>query len=137
MSQRIKKEIVHLCHCLLYFTALHLCPAVRRRAAACGGAAIDNNSLEIKGLQAERAPRGPFAIFGMVLGSMPVQGSTEAFTFEFHDEVLEFGMKPKDDAVKLSRPGRDAEKSRKTGFDLIRLTFNLARGNLEQAILAI
>ncbi len=110
---------------------------MRRNAAACGDAAVNDNSLELNGLQAERAPRGPFAIFGMVLGSLPVQGSNEAFTFEFLDEVLEFGMKPKDDAVGLSRPGRDAEKSRKTGFDLIRLTFNLARGNLEQAVQSI
>lgn len=120
----------------MYFTALRLCPAVRRRAAVCGASA-DGNAAELKGLAAEKAQRGPFAIFNMVLGSLPVQGSNEAFTFEFHDEVIEFGMKPKDDAAGISRPGRDAEKSRKTGFDLIRLTFNLARGNLEQAILAI
>ncbi len=136
MSQRIKKEIVRLCHCLLYFAALRLCPAMRRKAAICAGSHFESGSDD-KGPQADRAPLNPFAIFGKVLGSLPVQGSSEFFVFEFHEEVPEFGAKHKDEAEKPSRPVMDASTPRKTGFDLIRLTFNLARGNLEQTIHAI
>lgn len=131
MSQSIRIAIVRLCKCVIYAIAVRLCPAVRKRAS--NGADVELVA------RAESAPSfeagGTASIFGKFISSIPVvagpNNSAEAFVFDFQDHLIERGTKQvSEDAEPLVDYVRSG-KPLKTGFDLIRLTLNLARGNLE------
>lgn len=146
MSQRVKRDIRRLCQSLLYMTALHLCPAFRRKAQVKGYNAVleQYRSLQNEGREVLKEPVTEktivraWSLFSKVLGSLPgkpVQpvGGMEVVVYKLRERLLEFRNKFRTEK-KPDAPlhDRTAEKSRKTGFDLLRVTLNLARGDLEQ-----
>ncbi|MBI5642288.1 MAG: hypothetical protein HY954_02310 [Deltaproteobacteria bacterium] len=143
MSQTIRKEIARFCRCLLYMTAVYFCPAVRKRVRSGEGDVNLFKDVQAESLQVNRAGEeahsSPLAIFGKVIESLPINVErmhagcgTDAFDFEFQDHILEYDVKPRTDKP-VHAYHNSKEWQQKTGLDLIRLTLNLARGNLEGA----
>lgn len=142
MSQRIKRKIKHLCQSLLYMTAVRLCPAVRKRVKV-EGAGAQGLALQVRsGIESvpgEKKVVTAFSAFGKVLcslsfvsNSVHCSDSGATVVFKFREQVIEFGTKTADGAPSVKRPGRKAERSQRTGFDLLRFTQILARGDLEE-----
>ncbi|HXI09912.1 MAG TPA: hypothetical protein VNK06_03825 [Thermodesulfobacteriota bacterium] len=147
MSQRVKRDIRRLCQSLLYMTALHLCPAFRKKAQreGCDAVMARYRSLQEEGREVLKEPVTEktivqaWSLFSRVLGSLPAQpvqpvGGMEVVVSKFQVRLLEFGNKCRYRTEKPDAPlhDRTVERSRKTGFDLLRVTQNLARGDLEQ-----
>ena len=147
MSQRVKRDIRRLCQSLLYMTALHLCPAFRKKAQreGCDAVIARYRSLQEEGREVLKEPVTEktivqvWSLFSRVLGSLPAQpvqpvGGMEVVVLKFQARLLEFGNKCRYRTEKPDAPlhDRTVERSRKTGFDLLRVTQNLARGDLEQ-----
>lgn len=148
VSQRIKREINRLYQCLLYMTALRLCPVVRKRAQTDGlryGGLMPDEQVEGRVItEKERTALNTLTIFGHVFGSLPLKvkkiqtvSGREVFVYEFQENILEFCLKSRADEPVSPRHYRNVERSQKTGFDLLRLTLNLARGNLEQHVFCL
>lgn len=129
-------------------TALHLCPAFRKKAQKDG---YDNvrdqyRSFQEEGREVLREPVTEktivqaWSLFGRVLGSLPAQpvhavGGIEVVVYKFQARLLEFGNKYRTEKADTSSHDRSVERSQKTGFDLLRVTQTLARGDLEQNLL--
>jgi len=131
-------------------TALHLCPALRKKARQEGpnGDMARYKSLQEEGRVVLKEPVTEktivqaWSLFGRVLGSLPVQpvhpiGGMEVVVSKFQVRLLEFGNKYRTEAPEAPTHIRAAERSRKTGFDLLRVTQNLARGDLEHHLLPV
>lgn len=148
MSQRVKRDIRRLCQSLLYMTALHLCPAFRKKAQTQGyNAVLDRyRSLQDEGREVLKEPVTEktivraWSLFGRVLGSLPAThvqpvGGMEVVVFKFRARLLEFVNKYRTEKQDAPLHDRLVERSRRTGFDLLRVTQNLARGDLEHKLL--
>lgn len=146
---RIKNEIKRLSCSLVYMVAMCLCPAMRKQDAR-GDKRVspyrepqigEADSIAVKNHPAtEGAVKGAFAIFGKVINSIPVSfqcirvADVFIYRFNYQDNVQEFGAMPSEERkTSAVRYVRKAEGSVKRGFDLLRLTLNLARGDLEAA----
>lgn len=148
MSQRVKRDIRRLCQSLLYMTALHLCPAFRKKAQTQGyNAVLDRyRSLQDEGREVLKEPVTEktivraWSLFGKVLCSLPATpvqpvGGMEVVVFKFRARLLEFVNKYRTEKQDAPLHDRIVERSRWTGFDLLRVTQNLARGDLEHKLL--
>lgn len=87
----------------------------------------------------DKAAHNAISIFGKVISSLPFSGNRiqfvsgrEVFDYRFHDQVLEFSVTAIAEKTQAPNTGKRSERSRRTGFDLLRFTLNLARGDLEQ-----
>lgn len=147
MGPRIKNEIMRLCRSLLYMAAIYLCPAFWKRRSEMSGVGAycwpSHDGLSVKGSVSVKPDGGAvraFTIFGKVLCSLPISfhyiSTADVFIcqYQYKDHIQEFGVKPGEEKEpRVIRYARKAERSLKTGFDLLRLTLNLARGDLEAA----
>lgn len=139
VSQSIRIAIVRLCKCLIYMVVVRLCPAVRKRA--CGDGVAVELIARVEAADAREASSGAISIFGKFISSIPAPAGpfncADAFVFDYQDHLVELGTKQ---AAEESEPVAEymsGGKPLKTGFDLIRLTLNLARGNLEGSSFAV
>lgn len=162
MSQGSKKAFEKLYLSVAYAAALRLCPSVLRKTNAVGSwlknsacfkakPSPDINcmdaSAEMQGACVKIKKNGRFtrpsvSIIGRMFGVLPsgVQCAPgEFFLIAPNECAAELDMKCK----KCSSVGcvicagrRIIERPRKTGFDLLRVTFNLARGNIEDQVFA-
>ncbi|MBI5453509.1 MAG: hypothetical protein HY956_02665 [Deltaproteobacteria bacterium] len=138
MSQSIRIAIVRLCKCIIYMAAVRLCPAVRKKA--CGyGIAVEFIPC-IESAEAGEAS-GAISIFGKFISSIPAAAGpfncADAFVFDYQDHLAELGTKQAAEESESAAEYMSGGKPLKTGFDLIRLTLNLARGNLEGSSFAV
>lgn len=137
MSQSIRIAIVRLCKCIIYMAAVRLCPAVRKKAR--GGDASEI-IVRIESPEAREAS-GAFSIFGKFISSIPAPHTpfncADAFVFDYQDHLTELGTKQATEEAESVAEYVRGGKPLKTGFDLIRLTLNLARGNLEGSSFAV
>ncbi|MBI2412696.1 MAG: hypothetical protein HYV24_05755 [Deltaproteobacteria bacterium] len=137
MSQSIRIAIVRLCKCIIYMAAVRLCPAVRKKAR--GGAALEVIA-RIESPEAREAT-GAISIFGKFISSIPAPAGpfncADAFVFDYQDHLTELGTKQAAEEAEPVAEYMRGGKPLKTGFDLIRLTLNLARGNLEGSSFAV
>lgn len=130
--------------------AIRFCPAVRKKS---GTGNYRHSTPFTEAVQAEKrvvkcadekTVVNSLNIFGKVLGSLPFTvkriksvSGIEVFVYKFRDNVTEFGVKTRIEKKPVSSLfSRRVKRSRKTGLDLIRVTLNLARGDLEASILA-
>lgn len=131
MSQSIRIAIVRLCKCVIYVIAARLCPAVRKRAS--NGAVVEHIARAESAGAFEAG--GAASIFGKFISSIPAvagpNNSVDTFVFDFQDHLIERGTKQVSEDTEPLVDYVRSGKPLKTGFDLIRLTLNLARGNLE------
>lgn len=129
-------------------TALHLCPAFRKKAQTQGyNAVLDRyRSLQDEGREVLKEPVTEktivraWSLFGRVLCSLPATsvqpvGGMEVVVFKFRARLLEFVNKYRTEKQDAPLHDRLVERSRWTGFDLLRVTQNLARGGLEHNLL--
>ena len=147
-------------------TALRLYPSVLKKTVAVGAWFKNNASLKanasnnykcmdgaaemqeygdkISKLRRNgRTIQSSVAILGKVFEALPSRGGCgceDFYTLAHNENSAELDMK----CMKCSSLGceicagrRVVERSRKTGFDLIRATFNLARGNIEDHAFAV
>lgn len=142
VSQRIFMGLRQLCHSLLYITALKLCPMTFKarsdaRTAVPDGAA----AARFDRRSDERALTHALNLFSKVLLSLPAKethvnslSAIEVFVAKLNEEVLEFSAR-NDAADKPAAPrfGRKAEISRSPGLESLKVTLNLARGDLESS----
>lgn len=140
MSQRIKRKIKLLCQSLLYMTAVRLCPAMRKKAHSAGAneycAQPQPSRIEAP---ADKGIMNTLSAFGRAVISLPftthgintVEGDV-ILVYAFREQHTDFGTKIDDDKPRVSRPRRKAGRSQRTGFDLLRFTQILARGDLEE-----
>lgn len=143
---RISREFKRLIQCLLYMVAIRFCPAMKKKAQVQKiGAAFNSHSLKpIESSRpvdesAEKSKLNALNVFGKVFGSLQFRikkiqsvSGREAFVYEFHETILDFTSKPVAEKPVSPRQYGRSERSLKTGFDLLRVTLNLARGDLEQ-----
>lgn len=142
VSQRIFMGLRQLCQSLLYIAALKLCPTTSRarsdaRTAVPNGAA----ATRLDRRSDERTLTHALNLFSKVLLSLPAQethvnslSAIEVFVAKLNEEVLEFSAR--DDAAQkpaARRFGRKAEISRSPGLESLKVTLNLARGDLESS----
>ncbi len=76
-----------------------------------------------------------FTIFDRVIGSLQagsVVCAKAVFIYEFRTYALEIFFSKRSAVNNVSKhPDRKVERSQKKGFDVLRVTLNLARGNIE------
>lgn len=157
VSQGIKRGIISLCRSFLSMTlsmtAAQMFQSRSDRALSAGRTASLNESRRFRegrpGIKASAPDKGgvnTINLFGRALCAFPftlkrvqpLSGSLTV-TYEFREHAMEcgeFAVKGIDVRPPGQRSGRMAERSRKTGLDLLRATFNLARGDLEQHALS-
>lgn len=134
----------------MYMTGARLCPAIRRKAATVSSEAVDpcaRRNILRAGDNAQCAGRGvgvALSVLGRVAGSLPFSAQSvqtaeglAVLVCKLQDPIPEFGTKAKADEPCLKRTNSDEQRSLRTGFDLLRVTFNLARGNLEELTCAL
>jgi len=159
MGLRIKIEMMRLCQSLVYMAAIYFCPSMRRRRIeqagagmyrepVAGGAAVATMASAPVALQApEGGARRAIVVFGKVLSSLPssfqyvsaadefiYQQYQQQYKQQYQDQLQEFGATHGEErGPSPVSYARKAERFIKRGFDLLRLTQNLARGDLEAA----
>lgn len=142
VSQRIRKGLRQLCQSMLYITALKLSSAAgrlrpeARHAASNGAAASFNRRAE------EKAISNALTLVGKVLKSLPAKenhinslSAIEVFVSKLHEEVLEFAARDKAGKKPfVPRFGRRDKVTRSPGLENLKVTLNLARGDLEASL---
>lgn len=111
MNQKVRRQIKRLYRYLLHITSFRLAPS-SKRGKVCNVLNVPfrqtGTGLDVKELEAENIVLSHFTIFDRVIGSLR--------------SAVNNASKHTD---------RKVEMSQKKGFDVLRVTFNLARGNIE------
>ncbi len=148
VNQMVKREIKRLHIYLLRITSFIFGADSKRRDERCrpgtstgpcrsAGTEPDLNSPDDNAML-----RNHPALFGRVLGSLNgVQAvcGKEFFIYiyKFQDHALDLFSAKRCNVKRSSpHPDRRVERSQKTGFDVLRVTLNLARGNIEPNVSA-
>jgi len=90
-------------------------------------------------LDSEKASTGGTSeFFGRFLSLLPAErmhseSGRQFFLYKCRNRILEFGVRCKVESPDAPHHVRGVEKSRRSGFDLLRVTLNLARGDLEDS----
>lgn len=143
MSRRVGKDITRLCRDMAHAAAVYLCPAVRNRARTQASGGPRRRRQVEKEAFAKRADAARMLIerlclFSRMIGSAPAtacqpvsEEGIEVFVHKLGEQEHCIGLA----GVKKMCPSPDRrnKRPRKSGLELIRLTLNLARGNLEQS----
>jgi hypothetical protein len=141
VSQRIRKGLRQLCQSLFCIAALKLCTAAGRlrpeaKAASNGAASgIDMRSEE-------KALSSALTLVGKVLSSLPTKekhvnslSAIEVFVSKLREEVLEFAALDKaEKKPSVPRFGKRTRVTRSPGLENLKVTLNLARGDLEASL---
>lgn len=143
LSRRIRKGLRQLCKSLLCITALKLCPSSGRlrqeaRLAVPNWAASSGFDARAE----EKARSNALTLVGKVLSSLPAKenhvnslSAIEVFVSNLREEVLEFAAKDKaEKKPSVPRVGRKSKVSRSPGLENLKVTLNLARGDLESSL---
>lgn len=143
VSQRIKKGLRQLCQSLLYVTAMKLCPvAGRLRQEAVPAAPHEAAPCGFDRRAEDNALSNALALVGKVLGSLPAKenhvnslSAIEVFVSKLREEVLEFVAKDKAEKKPVvPRFGKRDKVTRSPGLENLKVTLNLARGDLESSL---
>ncbi|HBG45656.1 MAG TPA: hypothetical protein DDW94_01540 [Deltaproteobacteria bacterium] len=145
MRYRIIKKLPRFCQCLIYTAAMRTLTAVWKRRGFENRASLNMSSgspeRRLAVDAAEKRTASAMDRLGKVLGSLPSKGSdTISAIEEFasnRKETIEF--RSKDRAPELpSAPHshRRTKLSGSKGLENLKVTLNLARGDLEASILA-
>jgi hypothetical protein len=143
VSQRIRKGLRQLCQGLFCIAALKLCTAAGRlrpeaKAASNGAAA---SGIDIR--SEEKALSSALTLVGKVLGSLPTNkenhvnslSAIEVFVSKLREEVLEFAALDKaEKKPSVPRFGKRTRATRSPGLENLKVTLNLARGDLEASL---
>lgn len=142
VSQRIIKGLRRLCQSLLYIAAMKMCRTTFRPRPEARPVIPNGNASRFDKRSDERAITNALNLFGKVLLSLPAKethvnslSAIEVFVAKLREEVLEFSAR--NDAEKkppLPRFGRKAKISRSPGLESLKVTLNLARGDLESSL---
>lgn len=142
VSRRVGKDITRICRGLAHAAAVYLCPAVRKR----DGAQALSVPRRRKQIEKEASAKSTDAatmllerlcLFSRMIGSAPAtachqvtEEGIEVFVHRLSDQEYSLGLS----VVQKRSPAPDRRNKRpsKSGLELIRLTLNLARGDLEQ-----
>jgi len=145
VNKRVKKEIKRLCRNLAYAVAAYLCPAVRKRERvdALGGFRRRRHiekepAIKIKRTDAAKMLVERLRFFNRMIGSAPVtarhpvpaEEGIEVFIYKLKEQ--EYCIRLTDVKKRCPSPDRGSKRPHRSGLELIRLTLNLARGDLEQ-----
>lgn len=151
MGPRIKIEMMRLCQSLIYMAAIYFCPSMRKTRTGEAGAGMYRKPLADGAASAMAAAAGvasqcpeggarrAITVFGKVISSLPASfqyvSTADVFIYQqYQDQLQEFGATPREErGPSAMNYARKAERFIKRGFDLLRLTQNLARGDLEAA----
>lgn len=141
MSQRIRRRLRQFCQSLLYIAAMKLCRAnaiVRQEAGLC---ASDDAGVNRWAWRADdKTLSNAFTTLSKVLSSLPAKDThvnslsvIDVFALKLREEVLEFCAR---DAKAEKKPcvprfGRRDKVTRSPGLESLKVTLNLARGDLE------
>ncbi len=120
------------------FSIARNCVDSKREGLDTGLGMHANNSAAYT--DAEITVLNALSLFGRVVQTMPQNAQTvsceaagEPIVCKFQKNMLEFGVKCRAEKLAPKYPDRDVERSYRSGFEMLKLTFNLARGDLEQA----
>lgn len=142
VSQRIMKGLKSLFHSLLYIAALKLSSATIRTRREAGTVVPNGDDVRPDRRPEDRAISGAISLFSKVLLSLPAKethssslSAIEAFAAKLREEVQEFSAR-EDAGRKPALPrfvGR-ARVSRSPALESLKVTLNLARGDLESSL---
>ena len=145
MSKRVGKEMKRLCRKLAYAAATYLCPAVRKRERvdALNGFRRRRHIEKEQAIKTKRTDAAKMLVerlrlFNRMIGSAPVtarhpvhaEEGIEVFIYKLKEQ--EYCLRLIDMEKRCPSPDRGGRRPHKSGLELIRLTLNLARGDLEQ-----
>ncbi|CAG1065870.1 hypothetical protein BAC1_01462 [uncultured bacterium] len=141
VSRRIRKGLRQLCQSLFCIAALKLCTAAGRlrpeAKAASNGAAASGIDMRSE----EKALSSALALVGKVLSSLPTKekhvnslSAIEVFVSKLREEVLEFAAPDKAEKKPFPRFGKRTRVTRSPGLENLKVTLNLARGDLEASL---
>lgn len=128
---------------MAYAAAAYLCPVVRKRERAQALGGLRRRNQVEKEAYAKRADAARMLIerlcmFSRMIGSAPAtachpvhEEGIEVFVHKLGEQ--EYGLVLSVVQKRRPAPDRRSKRPRKSGLELIRLTLNLARGNLEQS----
>lgn len=142
VSRRIRKGLRQLCKSLLCITALKLCPVSGRLRQEARPVAPNGSAPSLDARAEEKALANALTLVGKVLGSLPTKenhvnslSAIEVFVSKLREEVLEFAARDKaEQKPSVPRFGRRAKVSRSPGLENLKVTLNLARGDLESSL---
>ncbi len=142
VGQRIRKGLRQLCQSLFYIAALKLYTAAGRlrqeeRPSVPAGAPSSGFDARAE----EKVFSNAISLVGKVLGSLPTKenhvsslSAIEVFVSKLREEVLEFAAADKaEQKPPVPRFGRKAKVTRSPGLENLKVTLNLARGDLESS----
>jgi hypothetical protein len=142
VSRRIRKGLRQLCQSSLV-SSLKLCPVAGRlrqeaRPAVPNGSAPSGFDRRAE----DNALSNALALVGKVLGSLPAKenhvnslSAIEVFVSKLREEVLEFVVKDKAEKKPVvPRFGKRDKVTRSPGLENLKVTLNLARGDLESSL---
>ncbi|OGP15358.1 MAG: hypothetical protein A2054_10495 [Deltaproteobacteria bacterium GWA2_55_10] len=143
MSHRITKELKRLCQRLLYITAVRIRPASWKRR--CDEKRIAGEILP--GVQESfvgaEMTKSALDLIGRVLGSLPIYSegfdtvsAIETFVCKLREEEALFSSSVVDRPLVPHYLARRTKVSGSPGLANLKVTLNLARGDLEEALLA-
>lgn len=140
--RRIRKGLRQLCKSLLCITALKLCSASGRLRQEARPATPNGAAPCFDAPAEQKALSNALTLVGRVLGSLPTKenhvnslSAIEVFVSKLREEVLEFAARDKaGKKPSVPRFGRRAKISRSPGLEDLKVTLNLARGDLESSL---
>lgn len=140
--RRIRKGLRQLCKSLLCITALKLCPASGRLRQEARPAVPNGAAPCLDARAEEKALSNALTIVGKVLRTLPAKenhinslSAIEVFVSKLREEVLEFAARDKaEKKPSVPRFGRKSKVSRSPGLENLKVTLNLARGDLESSL---
>jgi len=141
VSQRIRRSLRQFCQSLLHIAAMKLCRAnaiVRQEAGPSGADGVGVSRLAWR--YDDKTLSNAFTTFSKILSSLPAKdthvnslSAIDVFVSKLREEVLEFCARDNKAEKKpfVPRFGKRDKVSRSPGLENLKVTLNLARGDLE------
>ncbi|HEY4706108.1 MAG: hypothetical protein A2054_01655 [Deltaproteobacteria bacterium GWA2_55_10] len=143
VSHSISKELRRLCRCLLYITAVRIRPASWKRFCDDKRTAVETLPGAEERSTGSDMTKSALDLIGRVLGSLPIHSegfdtvsAIETFVCKLREEEADFSSNAVDTPLVRSYLARRTKLLRSPGLENLKVTLNLARGDLEEALLA-
>lgn len=152
MSQRFAIEIKRLCLCLMLKTSSRIKTSMKRRGLSGCDSHCNKGVISISACEPTRTEGQSGMIstesktascarnfVGRLIASLPypvqriqcVKGR-ELYVYVVREDLAEFCVRRSETGPAMLRFKRESGISRKVGFEMLRATLNLARGNIEE-----
>ncbi len=141
VSHRIAIELRRLCQCLLYITAARIRPASWKKLCDEKRPNAETPREELSA--GSEMTKSALDLISRVLGSLPIHSegfdtvsAIETFVCKLREEEADFSSSAAEMPLVRSYLARRTKLLRSPGLENLKVTLNLARGDLEEAVLA-